>query len=62
MVRRILAVALILSVAGVFVGLVMRIRALQDELDETWEIVRRREGEIEALEIENGQLRTQIVG
>ena len=62
MVRRILAVVLILSVAGVFVGLVMGIRALQDELADTWEIVRRREGEIEALEIENGHLKTQIAG
>jgi germination protein M len=60
MVKRILAAVLILSIAGVFAGLVMRINALQDELAETWDIVRRRQGEIDALMIENGHLKTQI--
>lgn len=60
MVKRILAVVLVLSTAGVVAGVIMRNDALQRELADTWAIVHVLENEADALQAEIGQLKTEI--
>lgn len=60
MIRKVLAVLVALAVVGVISGLVARNRALVEELDDAYEVVRLLEDMVDELRAEKGELETRL--